>query len=69
MEKVLTTDTSILMVEPAAVEKGHSKTLLLQQWLEKPEASWKVRVDALSKAPHPGPHIPKRIVTTHKQLV
>ena len=70
--KVLATDPSFSIVESASFEQRHSKTLLqdlLQQWLEQSGASWKVLVDALNKAPPPGPKIAESIVSTHKQLV
>ena len=70
--KSLASDPSFSMVEYKSFEQRHSKTLLqdlFQQWLEQPGASWKVLVDALRKAPPPGPKIAETIVTTHRQLV
>ena len=42
---------------------------LLQLWLKRPEASWKLLIDALSKIPEPGPKLARIIVTKHIELV
>lgn len=54
------------------LERRHSAAALqdlLQLWLEKPEASWKLLIDALNKEPEPGPELAKIIVTKHTNLV
>ena len=70
--KELQTSLSFSKEETDTLDQKHPTAVLqdlLQLWLKRPEASWKLLIDALSKIPEPGPKLARIIVTKHIELV
>ena len=70
--KELQTSLSFSKEEADTLDQKHATAVLqdlLQLWLKRPEASWKLLIDALSKRPEPGPKLARIIVTKHTELV
>ena len=70
--KELQTSLSFSKEEADTIGQKHETAVLqdlLQLWLKRPEASWKLLIDALSKRPEPGPKLARIIVSKHTELV
>ena len=70
--KELQTSLSFSKEETDTLDQKHPTAFLqdlLQLWLKRPEASWKLLIDALTKIPEPGPKLARIIVTKHIELV
>ena len=70
--KELQTSLSFSKEEADTLDQKHATAVLqdlLQLWLNRPEASWKLLIDALCKRPEPGPKLARIIVSKHTELV